>query len=413
MLKLNFDVKRHFLDNGLEVVTVKKDTQIAAVNVGISVGSLYENMNEKGIAHFIEHMLFKGTKKRSYEDINDGLELLGGEYNAYTDYAATVYTISCLTEEIKNGVEILSDMIINSSFRKEEVEKERGVILAEIRTSKDDVEDLSFKRINEEAFEKSPLRYDVAGLEENVKKYSKKDLETFYNKYYVPNNAVITIVSSFDHEEAFETISKWFSNWKKGEDIKREIIEEKNIEKVIVTEKENIEQSTIVYLYTFYDLDREYELPLRILNHRLGESANSLLFREVRENRGLAYDIYTNLDMTKNVKTLYIYTAVGEDDIDGALEAINSTLEGVKSGKIEIGDRDLTLMKKVHKTAVISTLEDPSELCNYILHQSLEGEDIHEFVKDMERLNNLDTNKIYEVSKKVLKNPTIHILKSS
>ena len=413
MLKLNFDVKRHFLDNGLEVVTVKKDTQIAAVNIGVSVGSLYENMDEKGIAHFIEHMLFKGTKKRNYEEINDELELLGGEYNAYTDYAATVYTISCLTEEIKNGVEILSDMIINSTFREEEIEKERGVILAEIRTSKDDIEDLSFKRINEEAFTNSPLRYDVAGLESNVKKYTKSDLERFYNKYYVPNNSVITIVSSFDHEEAFETISKCFNNWKKGKDIKRDIIEEKNIEKIVTTKKDNIEQSTIVYLYTFYDLEREYELPLRILNHRLGESANSLLFREVRENRGLAYDIYTNLDMTKNVKTLYIYTAVGEEDIDDAIESINRTLEGVKNRKIVIGDRDLELMKKVHKTAVISTLEDPSELCNYILHQSLEGEDIHEFVKDMERLNNLDTSKIYEVSKKVLKNPTIHILKSS
>ena len=413
MLKLNFDVKRHFLDNGLEVVTVKKDTQIASVNVGINVGSLYENMDEKGIAHFIEHMLFKGTKKRNYEEINDELELLGGEYNAYTDYTATVYTISCLTEEIKNGVEILGDMIINSAFREEEIEKERGVILAEIRTSKDDIEDLSFKRINEEAFKNSPLRYDVAGLEKNVKKYSKSDLERFYNKYYVPNNSVITIVSSFDHEEALETISKWFSNWEKGKDIKRDIIEENNMEKIITTQKDNIEQSTIVYLYTFYDLDREYELPLRILNHRLGESANSLLFREVRENRGLAYDIYTNLDMTKNVKTLYIYTAVGEGDIEGALAAIDSTLEGVKNRKIVIGDRDLELMKKVHKTAVISTLEDPSELCNYILHQSLEGEDIHEFVKDMERLNNLDTNKIYEVSKKVLRKPTIHILKSS
>ena len=413
MLKLNFDVKRHFLDNGLEVVTVKKDTQIASVNVGINVGSLYENMDEKGIAHFIEHMLFKGTKKKNYEEINDELELLGGEYNAYTDYTATVYTISCLTEEIKNGVEILGDMIINSAFREEEIEKERGVILAEIRTSRDDIEDLSFKRINEEAFKNSPLRYDVAGLEKNVKKYSKSDLERFYNKYYVPNNSVITIVSSFDHEEALETISKWFSNWEKGEDIKRDIIEENNMEKIITTKKDNIEQNTIVYLYTFYDLDREYELPLRILNHRLGESANSLLFREVRENRGLAYDIYTNLDMTKNVKTLYIYTAVGEGDIEGALAAIDSTLEGVKNRKIVIGDRDLELMKKVHKTAVISTLEDPSELCNYILHQSLEGEDIHEFVKDMERLNNLDTNKIYEVSKKVLRKPTIHILKSS
>ncbi|MGL5353785.1 MAG: M16 family metallopeptidase [Clostridium sp.] len=413
MLKLNFDVKRHFLDNGLEVLTVKKDTQIASVNVGISVGSLYENLEEKGIAHFIEHMLFKGTKKRNYEEINDALELLGGEYNAYTDYAATVYTISCLGEEIKNGVEILGDMIINSAFRPEEIEKERGVILAEIRTSKDDVEDLSFKKINEEAFVNSPLKYDVAGLEDNVKRYSKVELENFYNKYYVPNNSVITIVSSFDHEEALKTISKWFSNWKKGEDIKRDIIEEKNVEKIVTTEKDNIEQSTIVYLYTFYDLDREYELPLRILNHRLGESANSLLFREVRENRGLAYDIYTNLDMTKNVKTLYIYTAVGEDDIDAARESIEATLEGIKNQTISIGDRDLTLMKKVHKTAVISTLEDPSELCNYILHQSLEGEDIHEFVEDMERLNNLDTNKIYEVSKKVLKNPTIHILKSS
>lgn len=413
MLKLNFDVKRHFLDNGLEVLTVKKDTQIATVNVGISVGSLDENIDEKGISHFIEHMMFKGTQNRSYEEINDALELLGGEYNAYTDYAATVYTVSCLVEEIKNGVEILSDMIIKSAFREEEIEKERGVILAEIRTSKDDVEDLSFKKINQEAFKESPLRYDVAGLEENVKKYRKEDLERFYGKYYSPNNAVITIVSSFDHEESFETISKWFSNWEKGEEIKRDIIEEKNIEKIIITEKDNIEQSTIVYLYTFYDLDREYELPLRILNHRLGESANSLLFREVRENRGLAYDIYTNLDMTKNVKTLYIYTAVGEDDINGALEAIDETLEGIKNRSISIGDRDLTLMKKVHKTAVISTLEDPSELCNYILHQSLEGEDIHEFVKDMERLNNLDTNKIYEVSKKVLKNPTIHILKSS
>lgn len=413
MLKLNFDVKRHFLDNGLEVLTVKKDTQIASVNVGIRVGSLDEKLEEKGIAHFIEHMLFKGTDNRNYEEINDSLELLGGEYNAYTDYAATVYTISCLAEEIKNGVEILGDMIINSSFRDEEIEKERGVILAEIRTSKDDVEDLSFKKINDEAFVKSPLKYDVAGLEENVKCYNKDELKKFYNKYYVPNNAVITIVSSFDHEEALESISKWFSNWEKGEEIKREIIEEKNLAKTIITEKDNIEQSTIVYLYTFYDLDRKYELPLRILNHRLGESANSLLFREVRENRGLAYDIYTNLDMTKNVKTLYIYTAVGEDDIDAARESIEATLDGIKDRSISIGDRDLTLMKKVHKTAVISTLEDPSELCNYILHQSLECEDIHEFVDDMERLNNLDTNKIYEVSKMVLKNPTIHILKSS
>ena len=169
MFKLNFDVKKHFLDNGLEVVTIKKDTKISSINIGVKVGSLNEGNNERGISHFIEHMLFKGTTTRSYEELNDELEFLGGEYNAYTDYTSTVYTVSCLEEELKKAIEILGDMIINPEFNSEELEKERGVILAEMRTSKDDIEDLSFKRTNEIAFNKSPLKYDVAGLEANVK----------------------------------------------------------------------------------------------------------------------------------------------------------------------------------------------------------------------------------------------------
>lgn len=413
MFKLNFDVKRHFLDNGLEVITIKKDTKITSINVGVRVGSLYEEMNEKGISHFIEHMLFKGTKTRNYEELNDALEFLGGEYNAYTDYKSTVYTISCLEEELKNAIEIIGDMIINPEFNKDELEKERGVILAEMRSSKDDIEDLSFKRTNEIAFNKNPLRFDVAGLEKNVKSYKRDDLLNYYKKYYTSNNSIVSIVSSYEHEEALEEIKKVFSSWKPGEKVNKAVIEENNIPKLVTTIKDNIEQNTIVYLYTFYSLSKELELPLRILNHRLGESSNSLLFREVREKRGLAYDIYTSIDMTNNVKTLYIYTAVGEEDLDSAIDAIDETISNVKNGKLSIGERDLELMKKVHKTAVISTLEDPSELCNYMLHQCLDGEDIYEFVDDMEKLNSLDIKKINEVANSVLNNPTIHILKSN
>ena len=167
-----------------------------------------------------------------------------------------------------------------------------------------------------------------------------------------------------------------------------------------------------MYLYTFYDIDKEDELPLRILNHRLGESSNSLLFREIRESRGLAYDIYTHLEITKSIKTLYIYTAVSEENINEALKAINTTLNNVVSGKIILGERDLKIMKKVHKTAVISTLEDSSELCNYMLHQALDDEDLFEFEADMKRLEILNKDKIKDVAVKILKNPTIHILKS-
>ena len=239
------------------------------------------------------------------------------------------------------------------------------------------------------------------------------DYKKYYKKYYVPNNSLITMVSSLSHDEAIKEIEKHFDNWEAKKLINLNIKDEKNKCVKKITTKENIELSTIVYLFTFYDLNKEDELALRILNHRLGESANSLLFREVRENRGLAYDIYSHLDITKNVKTLYIYTAVDEEDIEAASNAIEEIFRDIKTKKILIGDNDLNIMKKVHKTAVISTLEDSTELCSYILSQSLEGEDIFEFLKDMENLNNITADEIYEVANKVLNNPTIHILKSS
>ena len=278
---------------------------------------------------------------------------------------------------------------------------------------KDNIEDISFKRVNEAAFEKSALRFDVAGLDKNVKGFNRNELYQYYKKYYVPNNSLITMVSSLSHDEAIKEIEKHFDNWEAKKLINLNIKDEKNKCVKKITTKENIELSTIVYLFTFYDLNKEDELALRILNHRLGESANSLLFREVRENRGLAYDIYSHLDITKNVKTLYIYTAVDEEDIEAASNAIEEIFRDIKTKKILIGDNDLNIMKKVHKTAVISTLEDSTELCSYILSQSLEGEDIFEFLKDMENLNNITADEIYEVANKVLNNPTIHILKSS
>lgn len=412
MVKLNFDVKRHILKNGLEVITINKNTQIASINIGIKVGALHESMNEKGISHFIEHMLFKGTKKRNNDAINDDLEFLGGEYNAYTDYDSTVYTIACLLEELENAVEIIGDIIVNSNFPEEELEKERGVILSEIRISKDDIEDYSFKKVNEAAFE-GGLKYDVTGTEEVVKKLTRNEIYSYYKKYYMPNNALVTIVSPLEHEESLKIVNKYFNMWEKSNIEEETYICEKNKHIVETTYKDEIEQSTITYLYTFADLTKEEELPLRILNHRLGESSNSLLFREIREKRGLAYDVSTQLDITRKLKNFSIYTAVADENVEEALEAINDTIEGVKSGNLPFCDKDLIIMKKVHKTAVINTLEDSAELCNYILHQELDEDDIFEFVKDMDRLNELNAEDIRKVAQKVLINPTIHILRGS
>ena len=407
-----FDASIRTLHNGLKLITIKKDTQLTAIHTAVNIGSLYEKDDEKGIAHFIEHMLFKGTESRNNEELNNELEQRGGEYNAYTDYTSTVYSITALSDELEASLEILADMLQNAVFMEDELEKERGVILAEIRTSKDDVEDLSFARINEIAFKKSPLRFDTIGKEKTVKNFTRQQLVNFYKKYYVPNNSYISIVSPFEHDEMEQIINRYFGDWVSKEVEKEKVIIEDNHPCKKTTHKKDIEQSTIVYAFTFHNLNREEELALKILNHKFGESANSILFRKLREEEGLAYDVYTHLDMTSCVKMLYIYTAVSKESVNAAVELINDCITKIKTKEIKFDDTTVAIMKKVIKTAVASTLEDSTDLGNYVLHQTIDGESIYEFVDDMRDMESIKSEDIYSVARKVLDNPTIHILLS-
>jgi len=409
MSKEIFNTEQTQLSNGINLITIKKDSQISAIHAGVNIGSLYEEKNEKGIAHFIEHMLFKGTESRTNEKLNSDLENLGGEYNAYTDFNCTVYSATILNEELENGLALIGDMLLNSTFPKDQIEKERGVILAEIRTINDDIEDLSFKRVNEIAFINSPLRVDTIGNESIVKKVSRKQLIDFYNKYYVPNNSFISIVSPFEHEDIINMVKKYFGSWTKGQFEKRKIIYEHHRFVKEISYKKEIEQSTILYLYTFNGLSKDEELALRILNYKFGESSNSILFRELREERGLSYDVYTHLDTSNNVKTLYIYTSVSEEDVDEAIKVIDSAIMDIESEKIVFDDNTIALMKKILKTAIASTLEDSTDLGNYVLHQAMENEDIYQFTEDMKNMGNIKSEDLYNISRKVLQKPTIHI----
>lgn len=405
-----FDLKKYNLDNGLNLVTIKKETQLVSIHIGIKIGSIYENREEKGIAHFVEHMLFKGTENKNNEELNESLEQRAGEYNAYTDYNCTVYSITALNDELKMSIELLSDMLQNSTFLADEVEKERGVILAEIRTSKDDIEDYSFRKVMENAFRNSSIKIDTIGKESTIKKFTRDQLVDFYCRYYVPNNTCITIVSPNEHEEIFNLVAKYFSSWKSCDYIKGSVKVENNIPSRKVSYKRDIEQSTIVYLYTFHGLSKQEELALRILNYKLGESANSILFRKLREEKGLAYDVYSELDATKDVKILSIYTSVNEEDVSDAVDTIDGIIYDIKNKNIVLDERNISLMKKVLKTAVAGTLEDSTQLGNYVLHQIIDGEDIYEFVDDMNNMERIKSEDIYNISRKVLESPTVHIL---
>ena len=411
MKRWTFDENTIILPNGLKVITIKKDTRLASINIGVNIGSLYEDEKELGMSHFVEHMLFKGTKNRSNEQLNRELEFLGGDYNAYTDYISTVYSITCLDEEFEKGIELLSDMVLNSSFDEKEMKKEKGVVLSEIKSDKDDIEDLSISRTHEYAFDKSALRNSIAGTEEHVKGFKRKQVYDFYKKYYTPDNCVIVTVSAFSHEQMQKIITDLFGKWEGKSHKKAKIIKEENKNIVKTTYKSQIEQGTVTYLYTFKEVCEKDKLPLKILSYKLAESSNSILFRELREERGLAYDVYSQMDLDENVNTMNIFTSVREESIDEVIEVIDKAILDIKNRDINFDEDMLCMMKKTHKTGVVSTLEDCSSLCSYVLVQSLAGKDITEFINSMEELETLTGEDIYRVCNKYLNKPTIHILK--
>ena len=411
MKRWTFDENTIILPNGLKVITIKKDTRLASINIGVNIGSLYEDEKELGMSHFVEHMLFKGTKNRSNEQLNRELEFLGGDYNAYTDYISTVYSITCLDEEFEKGIELLSDMVLNSSFDEKEMKKEKGVVLSEIKSDKDDIEDLSISRTHEYAFHKSALRNSIAGTEEHVKGFKRKQVYDFYKKYYTPDNCVIVTVSAFSHEQMQKIITDLFGKWEGKSHKKAKIIKEENKNIVKTTYKSQIEQGTVTYLYAFKEVCEKDKLPLKILSYKLAESSNSILFRELREERGLAYDVYSQMDLDENVNTMNIFTSVREESIDEVIEVIDKAILDIKNKNINFDEDMLCMMKKTHKTGVVSTLEDCSSLCSYVLVQSLAGKDITEFINSMEELETLTGEDIYRVCNKYLNKPTIHILK--
>lgn len=411
MKRWTFDENTIILPNGLKVITIKKDTRLASINIGVNIGSLYEDEKELGMSHFVEHMLFKGTKNRSNEQLNRELEFLGGDYNAYTDYISTVYSITCLDEEFEKGIELLSDMVLNSSFDEKEMKNEKGVVLSEIKSDKDDIEDLSISRTHEYAFDKSALRNSIAGTEEHVKGFKRKQVYDFYKKYYTPDNCVIVTVSAFSHEQMQKIITDLFGKWEGKSHKKAKIIKEENKDIIKTTYKSQIEQGTVTYLYAFKEVCEKDKLPLKILSYKLAESSNSILFRELREERGLAYDVYSQMDLDENVNTMNIFTSVREESIDEVIEVIDKAILDIKNKNINFDEDMLCMMKKTHKTGVVSTLEDCSSLCSYVLVQSLAGKDITEFINSMEELETLTGEDIYRVCNKYLNKPTIHILK--
>ncbi|MGL4849092.1 MAG: M16 family metallopeptidase [Clostridium sp.] len=383
------------LKNGLKIVMEKIDG-VNSVSVGVMVrnGSRDETEDINGISHFIEHMFFKGTEKRSFNGITSAIENIGGQINAFTGKETTCYFVKVLGSHIETGLDVLSDIILNSKFDKDEIEKEKGVVLEEINMSTDSPEEVLEDLHSSIAFKDTSLERPILGTHETVKSFTREKIVDYIERRYVPKNSVISICGKLEFNEIEDLVTKYFGEWKNKEEIKENNEKFEAKEGSLSIEKE-IEQLHINIGYKGLPYNHKNSYALVLVNTILGGGASSILFNKVREELGLCYSIYSYMDSYRGAGGMNIYLGLNKNSAKKALEVIKESMDNfVQKG---ITEEELKINKeKIKGTYILGQESTSSKMFANAKSLLFRGE-IRTEEKVIEKIDNISMENVNEV----------------
>lgn len=386
-------------DNGLKLV-VKKIQGLMSVSIGVIVktGSANESETENGISHFIEHNLFKGTEKRSAFDISDHVDRIGGQINAFTSKEMTCYYTKSTSDHFEESLEILSDIFFNSVFDEKEMEKEKGVIIEEINMSEDSPEDICLDLLAESYYGNNGFGRTILGPIENVKRFNKKSVLDYMDKYYAADNVVISVAGNIEEKEVSELVNKYFaSNFKRINSVPQVLTDKTFCGNLIKTKK--IEQAHIAFCLPALSVKDERSDALSLSNLILGGGMSSRLFQKVREELGLCYTVYSYVSQYKDGGVVEIYGGVNTDKRDLAVEEILKEINKFRENGIT--EQEFLRGKEQMKSAFIMGQESTaSQMLLYGKYLLLLGKEF-DFKERIEQIEKLTFNKVNDIIKEI------------
>ena len=320
-------------ENGLRLV-VKQMPGLMSVSMGILVGTgaSAETDAEDGISHFIEHMQFKGTKKRNAFELSDAFDRLGAHINAFTGRDLTCYYSKCTMDHTSECFELLADLFLHSTFPEDEMEREKGVVCEEISMNEDTPEDLCLDLLSGAFYGNQNYGRNILGTVENVKGFTIADIQRYKKARYCPENIVISFAGAIDALTAQALVENYFGDLETGcfENRVPTILQHS----VSVVKRKPIEQMHIGIAFPSLARGHEKEDAFNAVNNALGGSMSSRLFQEVREKRGLAYSVYSYASPMAKAGTHVIYAGVNSSQTQSAYEAIMEILHDLKKNGI-------------------------------------------------------------------------------
>ena len=327
-------VNKTTLKNGVRILT-KKMPHARSVSMGVwvNVGARDESAKENGLSHLIEHMIFKGTKKRTAFQIAKQFDALGCNTNAFTGYENTCYHARVMDSHLKTVVDILSDIFLNSVFDEKELEKERAVIFQEVGMVEDSPEEYVHVLSNTAFWDDNPLGRSILGTKENILRFTTNDIKKFFKRFYQPNRIIISIAGNLSHDETVDLIGSNFESVKPGNSFPARITP--SAHSAINLHHRDSEQLHICLGTKGISITDPARFAFSILNTVFGGNMSSRLFQNLREQRGLAYSVYSFMSSYIDTGMAGTYTGVNPEKAKESIELILKEMNQLKEARID------------------------------------------------------------------------------
>ncbi len=395
------------LNNGIKIISQNyKNAQSVSLGVWVCAGARDEKENEMGMAHFLEHMAFKGTKNRNAKQIVVEIENVGGYMNAYTSREETAYYVKVLPENLNLAVDILSDIINNSILPEEEIERERGVIIQEIGQSIDSPDDKVFDAFNNACYPNHTLGKPILGSVDTVSKFNKKQLNNYMKRNYGSNKIIISASGNLEHDIFIQSLEKKFGSLKKNILNKRKIPVWQSTKSVV---ERDLEQCHIIFGFSGFSALSENRYPLMLLSNIFGGGMSSKLFQEIRENKGLCYSIFSYSQMVSDSGIFGVYAGTSNESANKMLELSAKELISCTD---DISENELKRAKQQAKAGILMGQDSANLMMNSNARQMILFGKLFNNEEIIEKIDSINSQDLQELAANIISNskPTLAIV---
>jgi len=385
------NIRRQKLANGLTVITEKMEhIRSASIGIWLQTGSRDEDPEWNGISHFLEHMVFKGTKNRTAEEIARQVDSIGGNMDAFTAKECICFNVKVLDEHVPTALDILTDLVLNPNFDTTDIARERGVIMEEIKMDEDNPDYLVHEIFTQNFWKDHPLGKPILGTKETVKRFERQPVVEAYGHRFAPGNIIVSAAGNLDHDRFVELVTKAFESMKPMKNGFHSTAP-KIVSRIILRNKKALEQVQLCMGVPAHPIAHEKRHAGYILNTLLGGGMSSRLFQNIRERQGLAYSIYSDLNPYRDTGCLAVYAGTSLASASKVVQSVISEFRKLKSEPVS--EEELSRSKAQLKGSLMLSLESSTARMSNLARQEMYFDrfyDLDELIEKIEAVTSED-----------------------